>query len=172
MLVVLIFSLWLQFVINVIPISTDIVIYITLCHYNSSGNFSELFYLDLSINSIHGTLPYTITTLISLEILYLSENKLRGIIPSSLQALKSIIKIDLSNNLMTGSIPDLFYDLNRLSAFEIENNLLTGSLPTSIASLASLTDLIVQNNSLSGDLINVFNGSHQSKLTTVLLSNN
>jgi len=73
---------------------------------------------------------------------------------------------------MTGSIPDLFYNLNHLVSFEIENNLLTGSLPSSIANLASLTELFVQNNSLSGHLFNVFNGSHQSKLTSVQLSNN
>ena len=45
-------------------------------------------------------------------------------------------------------------------------------MPISLADVSSLTELFVHDNILSGNLINVFNGSHQSMLTTVQLSNN
>ena len=126
----------------------------------------------LGQNYFSGTIPSCLSNLQLIEFLSLDSNMLSGTIPSSLGSLMFMKNLSLNDNMLTGSIPNIFDGFNQLSVLYVHDNLFTGLMPFSLADVSSLTELFVHDNSLSGDLMNVFNGSHQSKLTTVQLSSN
>ncbi|PRQ33744.1 putative leucine-rich repeat-containing, plant-type, leucine-rich repeat domain, L [Rosa chinensis] len=103
------------------------------------GNLSHLTHLNLSHNSLEGSLDQTgfFSSLSRLEILDLSYNLLSGELPFSLPS-SNIQMLDLSYNLLQGSIPSSFFkEAWRLTSFNVSYNFLTGSIPSSYICLHS-----------------------------------
>ncbi|KAJ8750236.1 hypothetical protein K2173_014151 [Erythroxylum novogranatense] len=87
--------------------------------------------LDLSDNSLSGTIPAQICTWLPyLVTLDLSNNKLSGPIPPDLVNCSYLNNLILSNNGLSGSIPYEFSSLGRLKKFSVANNDLTGTIPS------------------------------------------
>ncbi|KAG5254570.1 leucine-rich repeat transmembrane protein [Salix suchowensis] len=87
--------------------------------------------LDLSSNSLSGTIPAQICTWLPyLVTLDLSNNDLSGPIPPDLANCIYLNNLILSNNRLSGSIPLGFSALGRLKKFSVENNDLTGPVPS------------------------------------------
>ncbi|CAK7338613.1 unnamed protein product [Dovyalis caffra] len=87
--------------------------------------------LDLSSNSLSGTIPAQICTWVPyLVTLDLSNNDLSGPIPPDLANCTYLNKLILSNNRLSGSIPFEFSSLDRLKQFSVVNNDLTGIVPS------------------------------------------
>ncbi|KAK3123242.1 hypothetical protein QOZ80_8AG0627030 [Eleusine coracana subsp. coracana] len=98
--------------------------------YTFSNNGSMIF-LDLSYNSLTGTIPESLGNMTYLEVLNLGHNDLTGAIPDAFTGLKTIGVLDLSHNHLTGLIPAELGCLHFLADFDVSNNNLTGEIPTS-----------------------------------------
>ena len=94
--------------------------------------------LDLSSNSLSGTIPAQICTWVPyLVTLDLSNNDLSGPIPPDLANCTYLNKLILSNNRLSGSIPFELSGLGRLKQFSVENNDLAGTVPSFFTNLDS-----------------------------------
>ncbi|PWZ04932.1 putative inactive receptor kinase [Zea mays] len=91
---------------------------------------SNLSYVDLSSNFLHGSLPMGIGDLSALTLLNLHQNNFTGEIPRTITKLKNLLYIDLSSNNFNGSIPDGLPD--DLVEFNVSYNYLSGSVPSNL----------------------------------------
>ncbi|KAK0591072.1 hypothetical protein LWI29_035281 [Acer saccharum] len=83
----------------------------------------------------------------------LSFNSLNGSIPLSMGKLGSLLTLVLSNNLLTGKIPDFWNNIPDVYVIDMSNNSLSGLIPSSLGSLsASLKFLTLSYNHLSGEI--------------------
>jgi len=113
----------------------------------------HVFYLDLIVNGLSGTIPLEIGDLSYLEILYLQVNNLTGPIPAEIGRLKHLSYLDLHDNQLTGAIPKEIGRLESLSHLVLDNNQLTGTIPSEIGQLSNLEFLDLYNNpNLSGPI--------------------
>ncbi|KAK1411085.1 hypothetical protein QVD17_37629 [Tagetes erecta] len=108
--------------------------------------------LDLSHNSLSGSIPNGVMALHDLKELSLQGNQFSGSLPSDLGLCPHLNTLDLSNNLLTDSIPKSIRALSSLSYLNLANNMLTGDFPEWIGSLTSLEYLELSGNSLTGIL--------------------
>ncbi|KAF5727869.1 serine/threonine-protein kinase BRI1-like 1 [Tripterygium wilfordii] len=106
--------------------STRIYSGMTVYTFTSNGT---MIYLDLSYNSLSGTLPEKFGSMTYLQVLNLGHNKLTGNIPNSFGGLKAIGVLDLSHNNIQGFIPGSLGTLSFLSDLDVSNNNLTGPIP-------------------------------------------
>ncbi|KAF3779214.1 LRR receptor-like serine/threonine-protein kinase [Nymphaea thermarum] len=118
--------------------------------------------LDLSGNSIYGTIPSTFGNLSSLISLDLSRNELIGSIPIELGHLKNLQYLSLARNNLTGRIPVDFSLLPLLRVLALGSNGLSGDIPWQITKLRNLTVLLLDKNNLSGQIPSDF-----AELTTL-----
>ncbi|KAL6283331.1 hypothetical protein ACE6H2_014260 [Prunus campanulata] len=121
----------------------------------SLGNLTHLTHLNLSQNSLYGSLktPFFLS-LNRLEILDLSYNLLSGELPLSLPC-SNIQTVDLSNNHFDGAIPSSFFQkASNLTSFNVSNNIFKGYVPSSICLHSSpfLRLLDFSSNEFSGNL--------------------
>lgn len=87
--------------------------------------------LDLSKNSIRGSIPNNISKLVTYVVsLDLSSNQLSGEIPVDLSNCSFLNVLKLDNNQLTGQIPLQMGQLIRLKTFSAANNRLSGQVPT------------------------------------------
>lgn len=91
---------------------------------------SNLSFVDLSNNSLSGSLPSGIGSLSVLALLNLCQNNFTGKIPKAITKLKNLLYIDLSSNHFDGSIPDGLPD--GLVEFNVSYNNLSGSVPSNL----------------------------------------
>ncbi|XP_064966887.1 receptor-like protein EIX2 [Musa acuminata AAA Group] len=125
--------------------------------------------LDLSSNSLSGSLPSTISS--QLGYLFLSHNYLHGSIPSSYVCdLQQLYALDLSNNQISGEIPRCRPEGSQLLFVNLANNKLRGKIPDSIGNLGNLQFLHLNNNSLFGRIPSSL--QHCSRLAVIDLGNN
>lgn len=95
----------------------------------AAQNYS-LMHLDLSDNSLSGSLPAGIGALEGLKSLNLSRNNFSGTIPPTISNLHGLLHLDLSGNNLAGGIPS---DLSEnLVAFNVSYNNLSGIVPRSL----------------------------------------
>ncbi|KAF5800304.1 putative leucine-rich repeat-containing, plant-type, leucine-rich repeat domain superfamily [Helianthus annuus] len=137
-------------------------------------SLSNLNYLDMSQNQIHGRLFEIPATLVVVD---LSSNMFSGDLPKLFKS-SFVYILNLSNNSFTGSlhhflcsygrieietlnlannhlssvIPECWMKWTSLSYLYLENNNLSGVIPTTLGSLSSLQSLNMCNNKLSGRL--------------------
>ncbi|XP_031257544.1 receptor-like protein kinase BRI1-like 3 [Pistacia vera] len=107
--------------------STRIYSGMTVDTFTSNGS---MIYLDLSYNSLTGTIPESLGSLSYLQVLNLGHNNLTGNIPDSFGDLKAIGVLDLSHNNFQGRIPGSLGGLSFLSDLDVSNNNLSGPIPS------------------------------------------
>lgn len=94
--------------------------------------FSKFSHLNLSNNSLSGTIPFEIGMVDNLSELDLSLNLLNGTIPLLLAATVTLETLILFSNSLTGTIPTFFENITELKTLDLRNNQLTGSIPSEI----------------------------------------
>ncbi|KAF3774271.1 Serine/threonine-protein kinase BRI1-like 1 [Nymphaea thermarum] len=96
--------------------------------YNYVVNGTMIF-LDLSYNSLTGTMPESLGFMPYLQSLNLAHNQITGTIPASFGGLTYIMGLDLSYNHLEGTIPASLGGLYLLDDFDVSNNNLSGPIP-------------------------------------------
>ncbi|XP_042506598.1 probable inactive receptor kinase At5g10020 [Macadamia integrifolia] len=126
----------------------------------SSPSYSHIESLDLSSNSLTGSLPSAIGNMGGLKLLNLAKNSLSGQLPSELNKLNGLEYLDLSSNHFSGWIPDRLP--STLKFFNVSYNDLSGTVPGNLwhfppnsfhpgnPSLISPTDTATQSNGSGG----------------------
>ncbi|KAL3639730.1 hypothetical protein CASFOL_014698 [Castilleja foliolosa] len=75
------------------------------------GEFTSLYTLDVSANSLSGEIPTNIGNLSSsLEYLYLVDNKLTGKVPESVGRLSNMIEFGISDNMLEGVMTERHFE--------------------------------------------------------------
>lgn len=131
------------------------------------ANLTEL---DLSFNSINGTIPPSLGARKKLQTIELSDNKLTGSIPAELGQLPNLKSLSLANNMLSGPLPDSFRNLTSLQMLDVSGNKLNDSIPAFLQDLPDLRSLDMRNNSFKGPL--PFNATFISGLNQLLISGN
>ncbi|XP_028205259.1 receptor-like protein EIX2 [Glycine soja] len=136
---------------------------------------SQVSYLNLSRNHIHGEIGTTLKNPISIPTIDLSSNHLCGKLP---YLSSDVLQLDLSSNSfsesmndflcndqdkqmllqflnlasnnLSGEIPDCWMNWTSLVDVNLQSNHFVGNLPQSMGSLAELQSLQIHNNTLSG----------------------
>ncbi|CAJ1961816.1 unnamed protein product [Sphenostylis stenocarpa] len=103
-------------------------------------------------NQLEGSVPTSISSVSTLEVLRLDKNGLTGGVPASISKLGKLSEIYLSHNMLNGSLPD-FTGMNSLTYVDMSNNAFNASgIPSWATSLPALTTVILQQNQLRGAL--------------------
>ncbi|KAF3963153.1 hypothetical protein CMV_012434 [Castanea mollissima] len=116
------------------------------------SNLSNLIYLNLSMNQFSGKITPEIGLLTNLKVLRLGMNKLDGSIPQEIGQLRSLNVLDLQSNYLDGPIPPSLGNLSNLGYLCLDQNSLSGSIPLELGNLTNLVELYINNNSLAGPL--------------------
>ncbi|XP_057789472.1 receptor-like protein 33 [Salvia miltiorrhiza] len=137
-------------------------------HLHFEGLIS-LSLLDLSGNSLSGSVPHQLFTLPSIHALYLSNNRFNGKIEEfTIVNVSNLAELDLSGNRIEGSIPNSFFQLRSLNSLRLSHNLFNGSFQLQkIQNLRRLTGLDLSYNNLSVETTNM---SSIPQLTSLSLS--
>ncbi|KAM3362062.1 hypothetical protein P3S68_016916 [Capsicum galapagoense] len=112
----------------------------------------DLLDLDLSNNSLVGSLPPDFGNLNAIKLVDLSRNHLSGIIPSTIGNLQTLLYLSLAYNELQGSIPGSMGKTISLELVNLSNNILSGTIPKSLESLQYLKDFNVSFNRLEGEI--------------------
>lgn len=108
--------------------------------------------VDISINSLSGTIPFSFGNLFELEEFMISDNNVSGSIPSLLSNATKLIQLQLDTNQISGLIPREIGNLANLEVFFAWQNQLEGSIPSTLASCSNLEALDLSHNSLTGSI--------------------
>ncbi|CAI8609313.1 unnamed protein product [Vicia faba] len=120
------------------------------------GSIEHLQILDLSNNSLNGSLPSSFFQENSeLSFLNFSNNLLSGEIPESITELKNLQFLNFSDNAFTGKLPNNLSNMQNLTVASFKNNYLTGFLPKDLRTLQVLD---LSSNLLNGSLSQDFGG--------------
>lgn len=112
---------------------------------------TSLTYLDLSGNSITGTISSSVGEIWPLRYLNLARNPMiSGTLPSSIGQLSLLSHLYLSHNQMTGSLPATLDGLTSLEYLSIWKTSIGGTLPTALGSLTTLKHIQLSRNKFSG----------------------
>ncbi|KAH7853957.1 hypothetical protein Vadar_008494 [Vaccinium darrowii] len=113
------------------------------------GKLPLLKHLDLSMNSLIGSIPQSLETLSALEVLDIYWNQLNGTIPVSFGKLSSLEILDSSLNQLSGTIPASLGQLSNLKFLDLSNNHLGVVTEANFANLTILEELRIHSNSLT-----------------------
>ncbi|CAI9273740.1 unnamed protein product [Lactuca saligna] len=109
---------------------------------------NELYYLDLSFNSITGLPKFQWD---GMEYLNLQSNQIQGSFPPSVCNMSRLLLLDISNNSFSGVIPQCLGNINSSLLFlHLQSNQIQGQFPTSICNMRNLDSLDISNNSITG----------------------
>ncbi|KAJ1264630.1 hypothetical protein BS78_08G014500 [Paspalum vaginatum] len=104
---------------------------------------SELEYLNMENNSLHGALgDFNFSRLTRLRALHLGWNRLRGRLPASLSRCRELRVVNLRRNALTGPVPPSFRRLQALSFFDVGDNGIAG-IARALRALQECRDLAV-----------------------------
>ncbi|KAL1085133.1 hypothetical protein V6Z11_D08G029200, partial [Gossypium hirsutum] len=135
-------------------------------------NWSSLVLLDLSENSLSGTIPDCLGNLSYLETLDLEMNNFIGKIPNSFVNNSELRHLLLNDNQLEGLVPSSLANTTSLELLNLGNNKLTDRFSGWLASLSSLEVLILRFNRLYGSLPHSIASSNFSALRIIDLSAN
>ncbi|KAH7287517.1 hypothetical protein KP509_32G059600 [Ceratopteris richardii] len=85
--------------------------------------------LSLSLNSLSGRIPASLSNCQKLITIQLQQNRFTGSIPPELASVPNLEVLDLSQNYLSGQIPPQFQNLTTLEAFNVSYNNLSGPVP-------------------------------------------
>nr|XP_016493362.1 PREDICTED: probable leucine-rich repeat receptor-like protein kinase At2g33170 isoform X1 [Nicotiana tabacum] len=109
--------------------------------------------LNLARNDLSGEVPHSIGYLTTLRYLLLSNNKLSKNLPLSLKNLRGLKILDVARNDLSGNIPFwLGESLKHLMILNLRWNKFEGNIPLEICQLKSLIILDLSSNALSGTI--------------------
>nr|XP_020175020.1 probable LRR receptor-like serine/threonine-protein kinase At3g47570 [Aegilops tauschii subsp. strangulata] len=118
-------------------------------------SLSNLQLLILGSNRLNVLIPASLANMLNLQILDLSNNSLHGSVPS-LGSLSNLHQLDLGRNLLEAhdwSFLTSLANCTQLTKLSLERNALNGSLPISIVNLSRrLEDLSLGSNQISGSI--------------------
>ncbi|GLJ28559.1 hypothetical protein SUGI_0562260 [Cryptomeria japonica] len=86
------------------------------------------FYLNLSWNSLQGTLPREMSKIVMAQAIDVSGNRLTGVIPISLGDCTALERLNLSHNVFVGQIPDSLSKLRNLLEMDLSFNNFSGQI--------------------------------------------
>ncbi len=116
------------------------------------SNLKDLGLLQADNNSLSGKLPSSYSNLTNLIDLSAYNNQLSGTLTNDYFAnMKGLRSVNLSNNQFTGQVPEFSYN-DKLQSLALNHNQLTGSLPDFSSSKQDLSSIQVSNNQLTGVL--------------------
>ncbi|KAE8727887.1 hypothetical protein F3Y22_tig00005246pilonHSYRG00003 [Hibiscus syriacus] len=116
--------------------------------------FSNLRYLDLSVNRLSQSISETIGDMLKLFYLNLSINNFNQRITAQIGELVQLTDLDLSYNMFSGQIPTQFQYLQSLSTLNLSYNDLSGSI-TIFNVLRGLIYVDIAHNELQGPIPDV-----------------
>ncbi|GLJ17405.1 hypothetical protein SUGI_0302570 [Cryptomeria japonica] len=111
-----------------------------------------VFYLNLSWNSLQGSLPLEMSKITMAQAIDISGNRLTGMIPISLGDCAALEHLNLSHNAFEGPIPDSLSKLQNLQEMDLSTNFLSGSIPMALERLKVILYMNVSFNNLSGQI--------------------
>ncbi|KAG7944017.1 hypothetical protein I3843_15G076100 [Carya illinoinensis] len=114
--------------------------------------FVWLRFLDLSFNSLNGSINLQLDGLIALKSLNLKANHFNGSIPTNLGKAMDLEQLELSANAFEGRIPDQIMRYQNLTLIDLGDNNLSGPVPDRIEDLSKLEILILSSNNLTGQI--------------------
>ncbi|KAJ1443711.1 Leucine-rich repeat [Sesbania bispinosa] len=116
-------------------------------------NLEFLEHLDLSYNSLSGTIPSCLGSFSqSLQILMLQGNKLSGLIPQTYMITSSLKMIDLRNNSLQGQLPRALVNCRMLEVLDVSHNQINDSFPFWLGALPELKVIALRNNQFYGSI--------------------
>jgi Leucine-rich repeat (LRR) protein len=119
----------------------------------SLGNCQNLLQLHLHSNNLNGSIPKQVIGLSSLSIsLDMSHNSLTGTLPFDVGYLKNLGELDVSNNRLSGEIPVSLGSCTNLVSLHLEGNSFEGAIPPSLKTLRGLEEIDLSRNNLSGQI--------------------
>ncbi|KAM3362053.1 receptor kinase-like protein Xa21 [Capsicum galapagoense] len=118
----------------------------------SLWSLKDLLELDLSNNSLVGSLPPDFGNLNAITSIDLSRNHLSGSIPSTVGDLQQLLFLSLAYNELQGSIPESLGNMISLESVNLSNNILSGVIPKSLEKLKYLKNFNVSFNRLEGEI--------------------
>ncbi|KAK3439454.1 hypothetical protein EUGRSUZ_C04317 [Eucalyptus grandis] len=113
---------------------------------------SSLQVLDVSNNSLFGTVPNWIGDIQFLEMLMLSSNSFRGPLPLSFCNLHYLKLLDLSGNNLGPNIPPCV-NVTVMRLMHLTNDMLAGHLPELLSRASLMVTLDLRHNALSGKVL-------------------
>ncbi|KAB2079035.1 hypothetical protein ES319_A06G204000v1 [Gossypium barbadense] len=111
----------------------------------------KLKFLDLSMNSLYGTLPSCFKPVSAKEV-HLSKNMLQGALSNAFRDSSSLVILDLSYNHLKGNIPNWISHLSDLSYLLLKGNHFEGEIPIQLCKLDRLSLIDLSQNNLSGGI--------------------
>ncbi|KAK3423915.1 hypothetical protein EUGRSUZ_F00657, partial [Eucalyptus grandis] len=163
-----------------IPLPSSVTYYYSIASNNINGkipslicNATQLYIIDLSNNSLTGSLPQCLTNFSSdLSVLNLRMNHLEGTISQIFPLRSGLMTLDLSRNLFKGTLPQSLVKCRYLEVLDLSHNQIEGTFPRWLGTLPELKVLVLRSNNLK-DLLDIPKGAHLfPKLHILDLSNN
>lgn len=108
--------------------------------------------LNLSNNTLTGTIPAGLGLLTDVRMIVLDNNQFTGTIPTLLGKLDDVTHLTLSHNNLNGPIPTELGECFRLTHLELNSNKLRGNIPDHLGNLDSLETLHLEGNDLIGTM--------------------
>ncbi|KAM1597854.1 hypothetical protein PS2_032715 [Malus domestica] len=114
---------------------------------------SYLQVLDLSNNSLGGTIPWCLTEISrTLAVLNLRRNRLGGSVPNRFPQHCSLKTLDLSGNQIAGLFPKSLANCTMLEVLNMGNNQIKDSFPRLLKNISSLRVLVLRSNHFYGQI--------------------
>ncbi|KAL7246627.1 hypothetical protein ACSBR2_001681 [Camellia fascicularis] len=116
------------------------------------NGFAKFQSLDLSHNSLGGSIDLQLDGLVGLKSLNLGFNQFNGSVPTKLGKSMVLEELGLSSNHFDGKFPESIANYSKLTAIDLSVNSISGSIPDRFRELLNLQFLILSSNQLSGGI--------------------
>lgn len=98
--------------------------------FDGLQGLSKLKYLNLRDNSFIGSIPESVSKLVSLEVINLNKNNMSGALQNTgLKNLQNLRELHMGSNQLSGSLPASVFALPRLEYLDLSENLFEGHIP-------------------------------------------
>ncbi|KAL6142642.1 hypothetical protein ACLB2K_060919 [Fragaria x ananassa] len=113
-------------------------------------NSHNLEVLDMSNNSLSGTVPHCLTTMSTLSVLKLRRNNLRNVAKLSRNC--SLQTLDISDNQIQGQLPKSLVNCPQLQVLNVGKNQITSPFPCFLKIISTLRVIVLRSNKFYGGI--------------------